>query len=359
MPINKNALARYVVIDRLLSDPYRKYTSRDIADAVSRETDQNVSLRQIQIDIQNLTMPPFSKQLDEHAGGHILRYEDQSQPLFSREMSEDEKVIMKEVLNSLGQFEGVENFTWLELLKKKLAITTDTPERPIIVFDRSQNLQIQDNLLAKLYIAISRKKVIRFTYHKFDGVPVEMTVFPYQLRQYNGRWFLVCNYVGSEEHPYRPEKLATMALDRFAGELKYVDEINYIDTPIDIAAGYDEIVGVSFIPTTVINGEIVSNEPQSIVFGVKPKSVGYVRTKKLHLTQMELVDELQVQYKEKYPALYDCTFFTIECRENYELYSLLLSFGGNLTVIEPANVRNNLREKLRENLRYYNEIVRE
>lgn len=356
MPVNKNALARYMVIDRLLSDPYRSYTSRDIADAVSRETDQDVTLRQIQMDIQNLTMPPFSKQLDENVGGRILRYEDQSQPLFSREMSNDEKEIMKEALNSLGQFEGMENFTWMELLKKKLAITTDTPERPIIVFDRSQNLQIQDNLLAKLYTAISRKKVVSFTYHKFEGEAIRMTVFPYQLRQYNGRWFLVCNYVGNDEHPFCSEKLATMALDRFVGEPEYIDTIDYIDTPVDIMAGYDEIVGVSFIPTTIINGETVPNEPQSIVFGVKPKSVGYVRTKKLHMTQIEFYDEDQIKYREKYPALSDCTFFTIECRENFELYSLLLSFGGDLTVVEPTNVRKNIYKKLEDSAKYYMSI---
>lgn len=353
MPVNKNALARYMVIDRLLSDPYRNYTSRDIADAVSKETDQDVSLRQIQMDIQNLTMPPFSKRLDENAGGRIIRYEDQSQPLFSREMSTDEKAIMKEALESLGQFEGMENFTWMELLKRKLAISTDSPDRPIIVFDRSQNLQIQDNLLAKLYTAISRKKVVSFEYQKFGGNPTRMTVFPYQLRQYNGRWFLVCNYVGNDEHPFCSEKLATMALDRFKGELEYVDTIEYIDTPVDIMAGYDEIVGVSFEPTIDINGETVPNEPKSIIFGVKPKSVGYVRTKKLHMTQIEFCDEDQIKYRQKLPALSDCIFFTIECKENHELYSLLLSFGSNLTVVEPANVREKLREILLKSAGYY------
>ena len=42
MPVNKDALKRYRVIDRLLSDPNHDYTTEQILQSVKRETDSNV-----------------------------------------------------------------------------------------------------------------------------------------------------------------------------------------------------------------------------------------------------------------------------------------------------------------------------
>ena len=54
MPVNKDALKRYRVIDRLLSDPNHDYTTEQILQYVKRETDSNVGIRMIQKDIRAL-----------------------------------------------------------------------------------------------------------------------------------------------------------------------------------------------------------------------------------------------------------------------------------------------------------------
>ena len=51
MPVNKDALKRYRVIDRLLSDPNHDYTTEQLLQYVKRETDSNVGIRMIQKDI--------------------------------------------------------------------------------------------------------------------------------------------------------------------------------------------------------------------------------------------------------------------------------------------------------------------
>ena len=57
MPVNKDALKRYRVIDRLLSDPNHDYTTEQILQYVKRETDSNVGIRMIQKDIRAFLLP--------------------------------------------------------------------------------------------------------------------------------------------------------------------------------------------------------------------------------------------------------------------------------------------------------------
>ena len=162
MPVNKDAMARYRIIDRMLADPHKDYTTKDIEKAVAHECPK-VTTRMIQKDIKALEEAPFNKKVLRGKGGRgTVRYEDQSNPLFYQELTADEEDILREALGSLGQFEGLDNFKWLENLKKRLDMTTEKKERPVISFARNNVLQISENILGHLYSAISRKKVIRF-----------------------------------------------------------------------------------------------------------------------------------------------------------------------------------------------------
>lgn len=54
MPVNKDAMARYRIIDRMLADPNRNYTTKEILKEVSWRCDSAVTLRMIQKDIKSL-----------------------------------------------------------------------------------------------------------------------------------------------------------------------------------------------------------------------------------------------------------------------------------------------------------------
>ncbi len=335
MPVNKDAMARYRIIDRMLADPHKDYTTKDIEKAVLLECPK-VSPRMIQKDIKALE-DEFGKELVRNAGGRgTVKYKDQSEPLFYQELTSDEEEILREALRSLGQFEGLENFSWLEILRKKLEMSEEKEERPVISFYRNDLLRLHDNLLGQLYSAISRRKVIRFGYRRFadkEQPYQQITVYPYQLRQYNNRWFLICNPVGNKEYPFDPKLIYNYALDRMDGKVEYMDGMPFIDTPIDIDARFDEVIGVTF-------REDVELEP--IVFAVKPYSVDYVLTKSIHSSQDEISPEAEKELKKKYPQLKDCKFFVVYCRPNYELYSRFASFGDAVVVIEPLSIRERI-----------------
>ena len=335
MPVNKDAMARYRIIDRMLADPHKDYTTKDIEKAVLLECPK-VSPRMIQKDIKALE-DEFGKELVRNAGGRgTVKYKDQSEPLFYQELTSDEEEILREALRSLGQFEGLENFSWLEILRKKLEMSEEKEERPVISFYRNDLLRLHDNLLGQLYSAISRRKVIRFGYRRFadkEQPYQQITVYPYQLRQYNNRWFLICNPVGNKEYPFDPKLIYNYALDRMDGKVEDMDGMPFIDTPIDIDARFDEVIGVTF-------REDVELEP--IVFAVKPYSIDYVLTKSIHSSQDEISPEAEKELKKKYPQLKDCKFFVVYCRPNYELYSRFASFGDAVVVIEPLSIRERI-----------------
>ena len=220
----------------------------------------------------------------------------------------------------------------------------------MISFSKNDVLQIPANLLGQLYSAIARKKVIRFGYRRFQdkGKPFsQVTVYPYQLRQYNNRWFLLCNPVGNADYPFNPEQIFNYALDRMDGKVEYIEDMDYIDTSVDIDARFDEIIGVTYRKDV---------EMRDIYFAVKPESVNYIRTKYIHPSQDEVNPETEREFIRKYPSLSDCKFFVISCRPNVELYALFASYGASVVILEPTEIRDEILGRFREAVENYSNL---
>lgn len=348
MPVNKDALKRYRVIDRLLSDPNHDYTTEQIMNYVNRETDSNVGIRMIQKDILSLE-EEFGKTLVRNRGRRgTVRYEDQSTPLFYQELTADEEELLREVLRTLGQFEGLDNFTWFDLLSKKLNMKEGRKNCPIISFGENDILQFSTNLLGKLFTAISKRKTTCINYQPFGKEKKSYEIYPYLLRQYNRRWFLLATPVGNEVEPYREEFIANFALDRMAPDFEYLEDIPYVDTPVDLDARFKEIVGVTLYE---------DRDVEDIYFAVSPASANYVRSKLIHRTQMEAEGDELEYFRTKYPQFDDWAFFSIECRPNPELYSLLSSYGGNLVVLDPLSIRDEMVKRAHSAAENYGIVI--
>jgi len=347
MPVNKDAMARYRIIDRMLADPNRNYTTQEMLKEVSWQCGETVSLRMIQKDIKALE-EEFGKELVRNAGRRgTVKYADQSEPLFYQELTSDEEEILREALKSLGQFDGLDNFTWLDLLKKKLDFKEKADQQPYISFSSNDELQIPEGLLGRLFSAISQKKVIRITYTIFGREPKQYSIYPYQLKQFNDRWFLICTPLGDDIYPYKPEFIATFPLDRISPDFEYLDDEPYVETVVDLKARYDEIVGVTLL---------LDEDVEDIYFAVSKKSLPYIQTKFLHGTQIELDEESQALFRKKYPSLKDWTFFSIECRPNTELFARILSYGENVVLVEPQAIKDKLMAMIQKSAETYQKL---
>lgn len=339
MPLTKHALLRIKVIDELLSNPNGSYTSDYIRRKVNRElssgkrdmTLPEVTLRQIQLDIKDIENIFGKKVVRVPAGGHkyFLRYDDPSSPIFNKELTWDEREVLREALKVLGGFDGLDNLQSLDVLKKKLDLEKDPDELPMIMFSKNDSLRMKEGLLGRLLYAISHKQSITVTYKKAPDAPIQhILVYPYMLKQYLDRWYLLGKaFAGDLEAEV---DLYNLALDRII-EFEPLDQEKYPykETEIDIKRRFDEAVGVTFYE----NADV-----EEILIAVKKSAVPFIESKKLHCTQIALDEEYQKQYGEKYPKFADWKFYSLECRINYELISLLTSFHDQIVVLESSGV---------------------
>ena len=105
----------------MLSDRHHYYTRTELYEKCNERLRQNgypeVSKRTIELDLIDLEFSPFYMEIDQSlviGGRHIIRYKDQTQSIFSKQISDDEKHLLSEALSTLGQFSGLNNFDWLE-----------------------------------------------------------------------------------------------------------------------------------------------------------------------------------------------------------------------------------------------------
>jgi predicted DNA-binding transcriptional regulator YafY len=353
MPVNKNAMTRYQILDDLLSNRYHDYSLNDLTNEVNKRLAtmdiSAVSRRCIELDIQYLeyespfmveierySVPAYSTEKQKNYSKRCLRYATPSYSIFKKALTSDEEYLLSEALSLLGQFDGLPDFEALDNLRKGLNVTND---RQIISF--TKNLLEDSSLIGRLFTSISQKQVIEITYHRFgDTIEVhKITLHPYLLKEYNHRWFL---FAASVED----EKLLCFALDRIDAATT-LPSYEYVNCPIDINEYFDDIIGV-----TNYANEIVEH----ILFWVSDNSKDYVKTKPIHGSQKFYHGDKDSAFRIQYPSLSGGAFFSIDCKCNYELIRELCSFGCDLLVLSPKNIQDMVYERISEMMKEYGEL---
>lgn len=336
MPVNKNAFIRYKYLDKLLSDHHHYYDIHDLTEKVNDDllSDgfKDVTQRCIEKDLVDLQDAPFSAPIDHFKwnGKSCIAYNDPSFSIFKMEMSDEERNLLHEVLNTIGQFNGLDNFEWLDKLKMGLELEE---RRQIISFSNNPYLQ-NSNLLGTLFDKISNKVVIRLSYHTFTDATIRSIDFhPYLLKQYNDRWFLLGAADGDR-------KILTFALDRI-DTVEPLPEKKYADCPDNLSERFEDIVGVTLYDDRPV---------EHIVFWVSDASKNYVTTKPIHESQIQYQAEKERQLRSQYPVLENGAFFSIDCIENYELIRELCSFGKDLLVLTPAHIQDVIFQRFSESV---------
>lgn len=342
MPSNKNALTRYKILDKLLSDRHHYYDINDLTDICNKKLSDaeqpTVTRRCIEKDINYLEYDPFFADIERFRvdNKRCLRYEKPSFSIFKKELSNEERHLLGEVLFTIGQFDGLSNFERLESLKAELA----PEERPkIISFSNNPYLK-NSNLLGVLFDYISNKVVVKLKYHTFQSGDIKEIIFhPYLLKQYNNRWFL---FGAADEDKH----ILTFPLDRLDAVEAY-PKISYERCPIDIFERFEDIIGVTFYEDRPL---------EKILFWVSDVSKEYVSTKPIHESQIEYSNHDDENLRKDYPSLINGRFFSISCIPNYELIRELCSFGKELIVLRPQSIQDEIMERISEMLNEYQSV---
>lgn len=342
MPTNKNALTRIVLLDKLLSDRYHSYSIQDMTDRINEELPQygqseGVSKRCVEKDIEYLEFQsPFdieferysveahSLEKDKPYKKRCIRYNDPTFSIFKGKLTEEEKGLLTAALSTIGSFDGLDGFGWLNDFSKRLGLVEQEP-----VIQMSKNLLEHKTLMAEVFSAIQARSVIKLHYNKFNDTDKrEVILSPFLLKEYNRRWYIVggANDTG---------KILNFAMDRVEA-IEIMPGYEYRRPPVDLLERYEDIIGITYNENSPV---------YEIIFWVSPKSAPYIRTKPLHGSQKELKGEKATRIHKKFSLPEEGSIFSIECRENYELIRELTSYT-ELKVLSPVPIINAIKERI-------------
>lgn len=323
MPVDKQVLLRYSVLNRCFRNRYKEYTIEDLVDECSKAMRQDldmkagVSKRTVQNDIANLETN-YHIRLDEklrRGRQRLYRYLDTEYTLPMYRMNDRERHKLQDAIRVLGHFEGEPLYDWARhFLMQIEAGMFDDESSSYVSFQTNPDLKGQQHF-APLLRAIVTKRVLRLHYTPFGKDTISFKVCPYYLKQYNDRWYLIALAMDYNSYGNYP-------LDRIEGFEELA--LPYLEPEVDFDEYFDDVIGV-----TVNEGD-----PIDVVMKVSKQSVGYVKTKPIHLSQRCLEDTAEY------------SIFSINVKPNYELDAKILSFGTDLEVIAPESYRAHIADKI-------------
>ena len=339
--VKKNAIIRYKILDSLLSNRNRYYSTLDLLEKVNEalvlDGMEPVSRRCIEKDLNALECAPYEAVIERVWRDHkrCIRYEEEGFSIFTKKLTEEEENVLSEVLNTIGKFDGIDTFESLESLKKRLDIKD---HRRIIWFDSNPFLA-KRSMIGHLFTAISNKQVLALKYHSFrNAETLDAIVYPYLLKEYNKRWFLIASKLDGS--------IRNFALDRIEG-FKPMPGMEYVEQDEDLESRFDDIVGVTLRD---------DREVEDILVWVSDSSYQYVVTKPLHGSQRNVKGEEDAKLREKYPALQGGRFFKLQCIPNYELEQLMMYMMDQLVVLQPATLSDAIKDRVKRLNSLYSNI---
>ena len=333
MAKNKGAIVRYRVIDRCLQNQFRRYYWEDLRDACEEELrnvymeDIDVARRTIFDDLKYMkSLEGYDAPIESIRDGKrtYYRYSDPHFTIDKLPITEAEMSQLNETILMLNRFKGMPHFEWMEEILSKLEdkFHLKSNEESVIGFE--QNLDLKGlNHITPLFEAIVKKQVLSIRYQAFKAnKPITCEFHPYYLKQYNNRWFL---FGWNTEFG----AITNFALDRIESVSPMFVEYKPKPAYANFDEYFDDIVGVTIPEKT---------KKELILMRVAPDRYPYIKNKPLHPSQHNYDKEFRI---------------SIRVIPNKELIALLLSFGSQLEVLEPQNVREMMKEHVKTLNKFY------
>jgi len=329
MSINKNALLRYQVLDRCFRNTGRKYFWEDLLNEINKALEEfngpssGIKRRQLFDDIKFMESDQgWAIPLDRKKDGRKVyyRYLDPEFSISNQPLNESEIFQIEAAISVLSRFAGAPQFEavqeMLPILKDRLGLDHTSKE----VIGLESNIDLKGiEYLSRLYDAIIKEEVLEIEYQDFKSdKPFKLTFHPYYLKQYNNRWFVF----GLNQE--RDIPTWNLALDRIQSIEQ--NRGKYIPTNIDWNDYFYDIIGVT---------KHHDREVEQVMLEFSEEMAPYIKTKPIHPSQKSqwVDDKLRV---------------TIEVIPNYELESVILSFGEKVRIAAPKHLQEKIRNRFTE-----------
>lgn len=322
MAQNKNAVIRYKALDKCFSNPYKKFYIKDLIEYCSNvlsehyATETTVSRRQIFDDMDFMKSEAgYDAPIESVKDGRkvFYRYWDPDFSILKKPLSSQEIGQLTEALETMSRLKNLPGFDWIEEIQTKInaGLNLQHSEKKVIDFEVNEFLKGIE-FLSTLYQFILNKQPVVISYKSFKTETCStFEISPHYLKQYNNRWFLF-------GWNHNNEMIINLALDRIQ-DIEPTN-VNYVDSEINFQEYFEDIIGVS---------NNLDAETDEVIIEMSQNIIPYIRTKPLHGSQKIIGNKL-----------------SLEVKLNYELESLILSYGENMKVIQPEQLKESLRKRI-------------
>ena len=330
MPVTKNPMLRYRILDECFRNSMRSYTIDELLDEVNRRIEltegkaEIIKLRQLRYDIAYMQSDEgWGIELVEEKFGkkRVYRYEDTSYSIFNSSLTDMQINAIQSVIGLLDGYSSNPEMKHLIDTLDTLKLTADNTriERKIIGVGMNPYLKGREHLIT-LYQHIKSNEALQFEYKKFGSdESIKEIIHPQYLKEFNQRWFLISVYEKNKD------AIRVFALDRIVS-FKVAKRVKYFEVELDWEEEYfADIIGVT---------NFEHESPVDIKLRFLNGRGNYAETKPLHPSQKPIswIDSQTAEV-----SLY--------VKLNNELVAMLLSYGNDVEVIEPIELKNRLTTK--------------
>ncbi len=296
-------LHRFIYLLRRLKAPYSYPSKLDMVEELQEEGFQT-SIRTFERDLSTL----------QHEYGILITYDRQRRGYYWK-LPEDEDI---------GHFD-----TFLQLLERKERLDFLSNA---IGADATRYLMLEQNnafqgmqWLPQIWEAMRAKRVVQFNYQSYDKPKAaKRLVEPNLVVEDRNRWYLV----GWDR---KASDIRSFGLDRM-GDLQLTAKTFTRDILHTFREQKKQIIGMTIFP----------EEPLTqVVLRFTAQEAPYVKASPLHFSQ-KIVKETK-----KYVD------FALEVKLNYELERDILGYGEEVEVLEPARLRNKIKQRLQKTMNKY------
>jgi predicted DNA-binding transcriptional regulator YafY len=322
MPKVKDFYHRIEIIDECFRQRGKKWTIEALLDCVNQKLldrfEETISKRTLQYAIEYLINEKAAPIGKSKEGARVFYgYTDANYSIKNLPLSDEEIVLLKdavEVIKQIGSTSIAQDVVSVIGKLENTLAKNPISDRTIIQFERQATATGLEHI-DDLFTGIKEKLVLRIKYQPFGKDAYEQLVHPYLLKEYRNRWFLIAR-------DNRYDTICNLALDRIKN-IKPTKEEFLENDLFDPKTYFNNLIGVTF-PT----GEVIHH----IILKVKPNQVPYIKTKPIHITQ-ETENELAD----------GSILVKLKLINNYELRSILLSYGADIEVLEPQVLREQMK----------------
>ena len=334
MPHIKNALIRFRIIDRMLRNKYKPFPSKkDMREACEEalyggQFGEHICDSTIEKDMFNMRME-HDAPIKYSKLNRGYYYEDANFSINDIPLTEDELGSIKFAVDTLQQFREVPFFRQFGSAIDKIVDRVSVDQQN----DQLQNyIQFEESLsrggneyLKPLLEAIQLKKKVFFQYGGYTSrIKKPRKVTPLFLKEYRNRWYLI-------SFDKVKNSITTYALERME-EFEITQESSDDSINVDIKEYFKHSTGI-----TVYKGE-----PMHVKLEAEPTAAKYIISHPFHHSQKEVKNDQK-------KSLFELKVFLSE-----EFIRSLLSFGGEIKVVEPIELVKIMKERSLKMWSYYN-----